>query len=487
MDTMGYDEVESSTTTGNLMDSKTSHLDDLLHCKLEELFQKYSTQVPQHELAKIIVQHEPIDLAYAASHMPIHTRPVIYDALSSYKEKIPFILNADQTTRQRIFRYMSDHDLVALFSRLSTNDAVWLSDDLSQRRFLRLLALLDNQKASHIREMKKHHRNSAGRLMTTEFFSFSKEMTIAEAAEAVRENPRVDFSHGFFILGDEGELQGYVPSRNLIINKPSLKLSQVMRPVYHAVSPDATREEVVDIIERYKISSLPVIDSEDKILGVIVYEDVIEVMEDLADEAFAKIAGTTETLSEKESFFSKIFARAPWLVVTLIAGLINVGIMSYFENREGTILTFVLFFVPLITGMSGNIGIQCSTVLVRNMATGTLSSGNKKEYLTKELLIGIFTGVVFGIFCGTIVFLLDHIIGISTEASPLIVGALVGVGLVGACFAGTFLGVFSPIFFGSIRCRSSYSSGPIVTAFNDILSMTIYFLIAWGLGSVFLG
>ncbi len=111
------------------------------------------------------------------------------------------------------------------------------------------------------------------------------------------------------------------------------------------------------------------VDPNNRLLGVITYEDVLDAIEDIADETIANMAGTAEKVSEHEPLIKRFFSRAPWLVVTLCAGLINVGVMSSFQNHAGGVLTFVMFFVPLITGMSGNIGIQCSTVLVRSMAT----------------------------------------------------------------------------------------------------------------------
>ncbi|MBS0626848.1 MAG: magnesium transporter, partial [Verrucomicrobia bacterium] len=359
-------------------------------------------------------------------------------------------------------------------------------EDISERRFRRVLDLLDPKKSARIREIKKHQRNSAGRLMTNEFFSFQMEMTIGEVASFIKDNPGISLTARIFVLSKEGELLGYVPARNLIINPSNLPIRQVMRAISHKVLPETSREEVVEIVERYEISALPVVDLEDRLVGVITYEDVIEAVEDIADETIANMAGTAEKLSEQESLLRRFLARAPWLFVTLGAGLINVGVMSWFQYYEQGTLTFVLFFVPLITGMSGNIGIQCSTILVRSMAVGLLSKANRGEAIMKEAAIGIGAGFVLGILCGIFVYALDFV-GVSGAAvSPLAVGVIVGIGLMGACIAGTLLGVFSPIFFARLGIDPAVASGPIVTAFNDFLSMAIYFLIAIVLRSYFL-
>lgn len=472
---------------GNLMESKTSHLDDILSEKLEQALHKQTYQVVTHDVAKIAAEHSPIDLAYAAARLPPEARPIIYDNLSDLDAKTEFLINTDTSTQAAVFNHVSDEEIKNLIENMPPDDAVAVLEVMSERRFRRVIETVDSKKAALIKEIKKHQRNTAGRLMTNEFFAFSMDKTIGQAAVFIRDNPGIDLTRRIFVLNDEGILQGYVPARNLIVNPPHLPLRQVMRPVLHKVTVEASREEVVDIVERYKDSALPVVDDNDKLLGVITQDDAIEAVEDIADETIARMAGTAENVSEHETTLKRFFSRSPWLVVTLFAGLINGGVMSWFQSYEGGVLTFVLFFVPLITGMSGNIGIQCSTVLVRSMAIGVLSIGSKREAVFKELIIGSMTGLVFGLICGFLVYALDLAGIASIGVSPAAVGFLVGVGLLGACCAGSLLGVCSPLFFARMGVDPAIASGPIITAFNDFLSMSIYFLITIGLSAFLFG
>ena len=257
-----------------------------------------------------------------------------------------------------------------------------------------------------------------------------------------------------------------------------------MQPVHHKVHPDTSRDEVVDLAERYKIPAIPVVDDGDRLVGVITYEDVVEVIEDMADETIAQMAGTTEDIGTHESTIKRFFSRAPWLVVTLMGGLINAANLSYFEGMLDPWMAFAVFFVPLICGMSGNVGVQCSTVLVRSMATGKLSAGGTREAVGKEFSIGILTGMVFGVLCGIVVYGLNMVGLQNMGANPLAVGVVVSCGLFGACLTATTLGVFSPLFFARIGVDPAVSSGPIVTAFNDVFSMIMYFLIAQGISTI---
>lgn len=478
--------MQNETLPTSLLDSKTSQLDDILKEKLDRAFHKQTSKVVLHDIVKIACEHSPIDLAYAASRLPPTIRPVLYENLADLEAKIAFMINTDSNTRAAVFRHITDTEAKNLLNQMPPDDAVSVLEDMSERRFRRVVDLLDHAKASKIREIKKHQRNTAGRLMTNEFFAFSMDVTIGEAAAYIHDNPGIDLTRQIYVLNHAGELQGYVPARNIIVNPHHVPLRQVMRPVLHKVNPDVSREEVVDIVERYKLQALPVVNEEDFLVGVVTYEDIMEAIEDIADETIAQMAGTGERVREHEPTFKRFLARVPWLVVTLFAGLVNMGVMSSLQGYEGGILTFVLFFVPLITGLSGNIGIQCSTVLVRSMATGGLSAGTKKEAIRKEISIGVSTGILFGFLAGLLVWSLD-LMGISgMEINPAAVGIFVGVGLWGACLASTLLGVLSPLFFVRIGVDPAIASGPIVTAINDFLSMSIYFLIAIGLNTFLL-
>ncbi len=465
--------------------TNSEDIDDILKEKLGSAFHSSTSQVVLQDIAKIAAEHSPIDLAYAASHLPPNIRPILFENLLNLEGKIDFITNTDSNTRTAIFRHISDKDAKKLIEKMPPDDAVEILEDMSERRFRRLLEILESKKAAKIREIKKHQRNTAGRLMTNEFFAFQHDTTVAEAAKKIRETPGIDLHRQIFVLGPGGDLQGYVPERNLIVNPPSAILSHLMRPIIHKVHPDVPRVEVVDIVERYKLPALPVVNDINTLVGVITYEDVIEAIEDIADQTIAQMAGTAEKVREYEPLLKRFFARAPWLIVTLFAGLVNVSLMSSLQSYEGGILTFVLFFVPLITGLSGNIGVQCSTVLVRSMAMNGVSLGSKREMVRKELSLGLLTGTTFGALSGALVWLLDFLGATGLEINAGFVGAIVGIGLVGACFAGTLLGVLSPLFFSRIGVDPAIASGPIVTAFNDFLSMSIYFLIAMGLSAIF--
>lgn len=467
---------EFMTSTGNLMDSKTSQLDDILIEKLEKAFHQPTAHFHLHDVAKIATEHDPIDLAYAVTRLPPNTRHVVYTNLPDRQAKVIFMINTDRITRMAIFRSIEDKEIIKLVDHMPLDEAVWMLDDLSDRRLKRVLDLLDSKRASTIFRLLSSDRNSAERLMSNEFFAFPMETTIGEVAKQIRNNPGIDLTRRIFVLSEEGELIGYVPGRNLIINPAYAAIRQVMRPVLHTVLPEATRDEVVDLVERYKIPALPVVDSQGILRGVITYEDVVEAMEDIADHTFASIAGTTEDLSEREPIISRVFRRSPWLCFTLLIGLLTSSILLYFGVESWALIA--PYFIPLINGMSGNVGIQCSSVLARGMSTGELSSGERLEVIIKELSIGTTIGLVFGLLVGILVYSLNILDWYHVHPSSLFAGLTIGLGVFGACLNATVFGTFFPFFFARLGIDPAVASGPIVTAFNDLLSTLTFLLIA---------
>lgn len=471
------------SSVGNLMESRTSHLDDVLFEKLSGAFHKQTFEVLVHDVAKIASEHDPIDLAYAVSHLPASARHVVYENLPDLDARINFIINTGSNTRMAIFRHVADEELIQLIENMPPDEGVWILDDMPDRRLRRLLSMLSVKRANLIRELLKHSQYSAGRLMTNEFFAFYPQTTIGEAASFIRDNPGIEMTRRIFVVDEDREPIGFVPSRNLIVNPRDLPIKQVMQPINHRVTPDVSRDEVVDLVERYKIPALPVVDQQKQLVGVVTYEDIVEAMEDIADETIAHMAGTAEDISEDDPILMRMMWRAPWLLVTLCAGLVTATGLSIFQNYPW--FAFVPFFLPLITGMSGNVGIVCSTVLVRAMATGELSVGTRMDAVRKELAIGFLTGCIFGVLCGLVVYLLNSAGLHQTTADPVMIGTIVSCGVFGACMMATILGTASPLMFARLGVDPAVAAGPIVTAFNDVMSALMYCVIAHVVSTIF--
>lgn len=476
----GFEEV---SFCGSWLDSKTSQLDDVLLEKLERAVHKQTAQVQHSDLVKIALENDPIDLAHALPKIPPAARVVLYKCLSDLKAKCSFISNASSTPRLNILRALPDEEIRELIQQMPADDAVEVLDDMPRHRVKKIIEMLDLTKRQKIVALLKHGRFTGGRLMTNEFFAFHFNAKVGDVIACIRDNPGTELSTLVFILNDHNELIGTVPDRSLIVNPPSVPLRTLMRPVVHRASVETSREELVELFERYHLPVLPVVNEKDHLLGIITREDIVEVLEDLANETIANIGGTAEGVGEEESTVSRFVSRAPWLLVTLLAGLMTSTGLSCFHEYSWFFI--VPFFVPLINGMSGNVGIQCSTVLVRSMATGTISTGTRRSAIMREMRVGSLIGICFGILCGLVVYGLNSVGLQFIEANPLLIGIVVSCGVFGACLTATVLGTVSPLFFAKCGIDPAIASGPIVTAFNDVLSTYMYFLITWLVSKAF--
>lgn len=455
------------------MDSKTALLDDLILEKLEDIFHRPPEQLCVEEILAIANGHSPIDLAHAVCRLPPPHRAVVFEHIHAFESRLEFIEAAGSDTRRAVLRELSDSQVKKILEAMPLDEAVSLMDELSERRIRRIMPYIEKARVAELRERASHERGTAARLMTSEFFALRPDMTVADAGHLIRSEPGIPSVQSLFVLSEHDELLGMVSARALIIHPESRKLRELMRPVFHTADPDTSSEEVIETIERYKIHALPVL-QEGKMIGLITSEEALDALEDITDKTIARMAGTTEKVAEHQSSFKRFFARAPWLVVTLIAGLINMEVMSYF----GRSLHYLMYFVPMINGLSGNIGLQCSTVLVRGIAIGHVSRKNQWKFATKEIVVGLGTGLAFGMLCGLILYSLGTIGLNSSLVSPFTIGLIVSGGLTAACIAATLLGVFAPLVFARVGIDPAIASGPIITALNDFLAMVIYFSIA---------
>lgn len=448
--------------------------EEALMARLDEIFRSGTSADHQsHDLAKISSEYSSIDLAYAALRLPLQYRIQVFNEIDDDQERAEFFIHIDSTTRELLFAEMEDEEIARMIEELPNDEAVFVIEDIVLPRLGAVLSKLSEGKAQSIEELARHRPNTAGRLMTNEYFAFQMNTNIGEAARFIRDHPRIDLMRRVFVFDENKELQGFVPLRNLVINPPSLPLKQVMRQITHLVAVDAPRDEVIELFERYKVTEIPVIDHERRLCGIITYEDIAEAIEDQTDETLAQISGTAHEVRIDDPLLKNFLARAPWLLVTLIAGILNANNMEKFEINH----IFVLF-VPLVIGMSGNIGIQCSTLMIRAMATGYVTRKTVRKSVMMELKTALFTGVLFGVFCGFVLYVIGSI-GLFDSPIPIDKLALIiATGQIGACFFGATIGAWSPIFFNRLGFDAAISSGPITTAFNDVLANLIYFLIA---------
>lgn len=461
-------------------DSRSHDFDNELTARLEAAFAALEAgERSSHELAIIVEEYSVLDLALASLRFSQAEREILFAEIGRLADRVEFIINVDSPTRSYIFRDLDNEEILELIQAMPADEAVWVMEDLVVPRYRAIMEKLDPKKAAAINVLAKFDPDSAGRLMTGEFFAFQYDTTIGQASNYIRDHPSIDLLRRVFVQDEQGVLQGAIPLRNLVINPPSFPLKRVMRPIAHWVHPDTQRDEVIEIFERYKLADLPVLDRHGKLVGVITYEDIAEAIGDQTDETLSAIAGT-QNLALNDPIWKSFLARAPWLVVTLFAGFVNATNISMFH-----VTPQVMMFVPLVMGLSGNIGIQCSMLMIRSMALGLIAGSRTRKILAKEVATSVITGMVFGLVSGLFVYTLSEAGWIlqSYEGRHHL-AIIVSLGQMGAGLIAGVIGVFSPILFHRYGIDPAVASGPITQAISDVMSAVVYFLIAASIASL---
>ncbi|MCK5595323.1 magnesium transporter, partial [bacterium] len=257
----------------------------------------------------------------------------------------------------------------------------------------------------------------------------------------------------------------------LIKTDPDKKLKTAMISDIISVKPDSDQEYVANLVAKYDLLAIPVTDASNRLLGIITVDDIIDVIREEATEDAYKSVGTTEDELLTKSSFSVAKIRLPWLITTLLGGLMCVLVVSRFKFVLEQVIALA-FFMPIIAAMGGNIGIQSSTIVVRGLATGMIDTKKVWKMLFREVRIG----AIMGLACGTVV----GIVGVLWQRQ-LALGLVLFVSMFMAIVVAAAIGVVIPLVFNKFNIDPAIATGPFVTTANDITGMLIYFSLALGL------
>jgi len=244
---------------------------------------------------------------------------------------------------------------------------------------------------------------------------------------------------------------------------------EFIRPTTPKVHLNEPCEKVAHIMGQEHLSSLPVVDDDNVIQGIITFDDVIRAIQDSASEDIYTMVGTAKVDPFAKKISNKIIARAPWLFTTFIGGLVSAWVLGYYQVTLADYAAVILF-IPFVIGLAGNVGIQGATVIVRGMATGDIQKDNLATVVKSEISVGILNGVIFGLLCGGLVTLTAEPI---LHTNPVL-GWVVGTGIILAVSIASLMGSLTPILFINLGIDPAISTGPIITVINDILGLAIY-------------
>jgi magnesium transporter len=432
---------------------------------LEELVQNGDQKALRNFLALL----QPADLAIIFDRLerdlwPKVIAPLDIAQISDLMEELPDHLRDD------LAELLSHDQLTSAFEEMASDDAADVIADLPRPLARRVLSALPAEDRREVETLLKYPEDTAGGLMQIELVSVPERATVDEAVEAVRANAEeAGDLHFVYVVDDDNRLVGSLSLEKLILARPDTPVSNLVDRDLHSVATDVDQEEVAQMFKRYDLVSLPVVDDQGALLGRILHDDAVDVIEEEAEEDILRMAGAEEPeLVYTNRIFRIASARLPWLLATVAGGLLSGFLLWQFKVSFPEMLA-LMTFIPVIAAMCGNVGTQSSTIVVRGFATSRVDFDNLGRFLTRELAIGIIMGIV----CGLVVGLTAHI-----WHGNSMLGWTVGVAMSAAITVSAIMGVLVPVVFRLMRIDPAIAAGPLVTTGNDVIGITIYYLVA---------
>jgi magnesium transporter len=333
--------------------------------------------------------------------------------------------------------------------------------------------LADVSDRADVERLLTYPEDSAGGLMTTELVAVREDATLAEAVEEIRrQSAEDDALYQVYVIGMQRRLLGTVPLARLIVASPMRRVRDVMEPVVATVRPEQDQEEVARLMARYNLPAIPVVDSTERLLGRVTFDDVIDIVEAETTEDILKFAGANPAEHLIGPWTTAVRYRLPWLVINLVTAFLAGAVVYAFQGTLARIVVLSVW-MPIIAGMGGNAGTQSLAVTVRRLALGLLPRGRSYEVIWKEMLVGAINGLVNGSIVGLVATILGQ---------HWMLGVVVGLAMMGNLIVAGLAGAFIPIVLERVGVDPAIASSIFVTTFTDVCG----FGLLLGMGTVLL-
>ena len=373
-----------------------------------------------------------------------------------------------------ILSKIDDEHKKNILELMSLDDMADLLSELEEDERQDIMELLSQEDVKDLKELLIYEEESTGGIMTTGYIEINKDMTAKEAIEHMRKNAQgAETIYYIYVVDNEERLVGVLSLRDLITSRDSNIVKDLMSENIISVYVDEDREEAVRLVSKYNLIAIPVIDREQKLKGIITVDDIIDVIEEEATEDMYKFAGSSEHEREiveqinpnpKDQITSALRARVPWLVITLIGGLLSAFMVSNLDFIMNPTYATLVFFIPVVIGMGGNIGTQSSALTVMALSNKDVDFEN----VIREGIVGFITGIICSILIGVVVFIFIKDINIVLVVSlSLFINMIVG----------AMIGAFMPVLLKKLNLDPSIISAPVIATALDITAISIYLLI----------
>jgi magnesium transporter len=437
--------------------------------RLKELIEENNAE----ELKATMEPLHPADIAEVMDDLTMDEAKYLYLLLEGEKAS-DVLIEIPEHERKRFLRVLPSELIASKFIEyMDSDDAADVMADLDEEQKQEVLKEIeDTEQAGDIVDLLEYEEDSAGGIMAVELVSVNENWTVATCLKEIsKQAEEVDEIYYIYVTDDQQRLKGVLSLKKLILNSTNTKISNLYEPDVKSVRTSTRQEEVAEIMDKYDLVAIPVVDDIGRLKGRITFDDVIDFVREEAERDYQMVSGITGDVEPDDKPWELIRARFPWLLIGLIGGIMGALVLGNYE-AEINHVTELAFFIPLIAAMAGNVGVQSSSIVVQSIASGVKDVSTTGKRLLKELLVAFATASIFAF----LIFVYNYFV-----AGNLNLTLSVSISLFIVMLYASFFGTLIPLLLHRFKIDPALATGPFITTMNDILGLFIYF----GVGKMF--
>lgn len=417
---------------------------------------------------KHVLELHYVDIAEILDELQNEEAKFIYFRLEE-DVQADVLMELEEEVRDRFIKSLSTKEIAEQLENLDSDDAADILYELSDNEIHEVISQMeDDEAADDIVDLLNYDEDTAGGLMQKEFLFAQIDWTVEHALSEIREQAKdVEKVYTIYVVDSLNKLAGVLSLKSLFFSEPQLIIKDLFQSK-NIISVKVTeeQEEVMRLFDKYGLVSIPVLDYQDKLVGRITIDDVVDIIREEADRDFQLATGITEKVEDNASVFKITRARLPWLIIGMLGGTLGAKVISSYEGNI-SLIPALAFFIPMITAMGGNVGVQSSAIVVQSLAKGNQFKSIFSK-LGKELLVGLLNGLI----CSSLIF------GIGSVFGTLNLGLVVSISLFVVIIFASVMGTLIPLILDKYDIDPALATGPFITTLNDVLGLFIYFTVA---------
>lgn len=451
----------------SLQTSSRNELRQLVRTQLHMLLEQGNLQGAK----QVLIPVQPVDIAEAIEGLPEAMQAIAFRLLSK-DEAIEVYEYLDSSVQQSLLEKFKRQEVLDIVDQMSPDDRARLFDELPAKVVRRLVEQLSPRERQTTALLLGYEADTAGRIMTPECVSLKETLTVSETLERIRNLSNVPETIYYLYVTDAARrLTGIVSLRDLVTSQPQQLLSEIMTRDVVSVHTDTDQEEVARLIQRYDFLAVPVVDREDRLVGIVTIDDVMDILEQETTEDIYALGGGVQAGGDnyfQTNLLTVARKRVVWLLVLLLTNTVTGTIIRSQEALLQQVVTLAAF-IPLLTGTGGNVGAQSSTVVIRGLNTDEIQDLGAAKVILREAMAGILLGVILGSIATLWAYWLQ---------GNFFVAVSVGISLVAIALLASVAGSALPFLFRSLGLDPALMSAPFITTAVDVLGVLIYFNMA---------